>query len=113
MEVAEHRDVRRSGAVTVGSGRLEHGREPLEPRVGEEDSEPFAHQSFADVVVPVAVRAERRLRVVDVEGAQTVEPDPVVDLGEQAIECVRIGDVVSGRVQVARVEADAEAWMAP
>jgi hypothetical protein len=35
--------------------------------MGEEGAEAFAHQPVADVVVAVAVRAERCLRVVDVQ----------------------------------------------
>jgi hypothetical protein len=52
--------------VPVRSRNLEVGRKALHLRVREEHAEPFAHQALADVVVAVAVRAERRLRVVRV-----------------------------------------------
>jgi hypothetical protein len=46
----------------------------------EKDAELLAHQAVADVVVPVAVRAQGRLRVVDVQAAEPVEADPLVEL---------------------------------
>ena len=48
----------------------------------EEDAEPLTHEPLEHVVVAVAVRAERRLRVVDVERAQLREADSLVDLVE-------------------------------
>ena len=63
--------------------------------------------------MPVAIRPERRLRVVDVQRAQAVEADLLVDLVEQAVERRGIGDVVARRVQVARVEAEAEPGVPP
>ena len=56
----------------------------------------------------VAVGAERRLRVVDVQRAQPAEPDDPVELVEHAGEPVGRADVVAGGEQVAGVEADAE-----
>jgi hypothetical protein len=61
-------------------------RERLQLRVCEEDPELLAHQPVADVVVAVAVRAERRLRVVHVEAAQAVEADRAVESGHHPIE---------------------------
>ena len=58
--------------------------------------------------MPVAVRAERRRAVVDVERAQPVEPDRRVDLGDELVDRGRIGDVVARGVEVAGVEADPE-----
>ena len=69
--------------MAVGAGNLEIGRQALELRMREEDAELFADQALADVVVPVAVRPERRLRVVHVQRPQPVEADPLVDLAEQ------------------------------
>ena len=74
----------------------------------EEGAEALAELALEHVRVPVAVRAERRRRVVDVQRAQPVEPDPVVDLGERRRHGVRIADVDSRDVEVAGVEADAE-----
>ncbi len=56
----------------------------------------------------VAVRAEPGLGVVDVQAAQPVEPDPVVELGDRRVERRRVGDVDPDDVPVARVEADPE-----
>ena len=55
--------------------RLEHGGELAEGRVSEEGREAVAEEPSCDDVVAVAVRAERGLRVVDVEDAQALEPD--------------------------------------
>src|SRR4051812_35301879 len=73
-----------------------------------EDAELLAEHTVADVVVAVAIRSERRLRVVHVERAQPVEPDLLVDLGEHLVELRARRDVVTGDVEVARVEADAQ-----
>src|SRR5437764_358597 len=60
------------GAMAVRARHLEQRREALEPRVREEDAELLADQALADVRVPVAVRPERRGRVVHVEDAEPV-----------------------------------------
>ncbi|MFL5978363.1 MAG: hypothetical protein ACJ76O_07035, partial [Gaiellaceae bacterium] len=62
--------------MAVGAGHFEEGRQLLELRVGEEDAEVFAEQPGADVVLAVAIRAERRLRVVRVKCPQPVKSDP-------------------------------------
>ena len=49
-------------------------------RVREELAELLAELALADVRVPVAIRAERRAGVVDVQRAQPVEPDRAVEL---------------------------------
>jgi len=46
---------------------FDDGRQMLQARVPEEDGEPVADQALAEVGVSVAVRPERRLRVVDVQ----------------------------------------------
>src|SRR4029078_5137884 len=97
------------GSVTVRTGNLEQRGQALELRVPEEDRHPLADQAVAGVVVPVAVRAERRLRVVRVQAAQSVEADVAVELLQHAVELGPVGDVVARRPEVARVEADAEA----
>jgi len=79
--------------VPVLSRDLEDGGEVLQAWVREERAEPLAHQSVADVLVAVAVRAERRLRVVRVQCPEPVEADPVVELGDRAVECAAVGDV--------------------
>ena len=68
--------------------------------------------ALADRVVAVEVRAELGLRVVDMEAAETVEPDSRVDLGERRIESRRIRHVDAGDVPVARVETEAKPRMA-
>src|SRR5262245_44900198 len=76
--------------------------------MGEEDPELVAHEALADVVVAVAVRAERFLRVVDVQGLEAVEADLVVHVFYDAVQLPSVSYVVAGRVEMARVEADAE-----
>ena len=78
----------------------------------EEDAELVAHQALADVVVTVAVRAQGRLRVVHVQCLEAVEPDLFVHFLYDAVQLVSVGDVVARGVQVARVEADADARVA-
>jgi hypothetical protein len=81
--------------------------------VSEKHAELLAHQALGDAVVAIAIRAEGCLRVVDMEAADSVEADPFVDLVEEPIELIVIGDVVAGCVEVAGIEAEAEAWMSP
>src|SRR5215212_11606737 len=108
MQLPDLLDLIRVRAVAVRARDLEHGGQILERGVSQEDAELLAEQTLADVRVPVAVRAERRLGVVDVQRTQPVEADPLVELVEDAIQLVRLGYVVAGHEQVARVEADAE-----
>src|SRR5512133_2199382 len=79
--------------VAVRTGAIEHARESLELWLRQERAEPLAHQPFADVVVTIAVRAQRGLRVVCVEETQAVEADSLVELLEQGVEHGAIGDV--------------------
>jgi hypothetical protein len=108
MEFFQFPDLLRVRAVPVRSGNLQERRQPLELRMCQEDAEILAEQAFADVVVAVAVRAERRLRVVRVQRAQSVESDQLVELSEDAIELLAVGHVVAGGVEMARIEADPE-----
>jgi hypothetical protein len=90
---------------------LENRGETLEVRMAEKHPEPVSHQTLTDVVVPVAVRRERCFGVVDVEAAKAVESDRPVEFVENSVERRRVGDVVAGRVQVARVQTHPEARM--
>jgi hypothetical protein len=69
VELAKRAHLVCIGAAPVLPRRLEDGRQTLEPGVGEEDGESVADRSLADVLVPVAVRTERILGVVDVKSA--------------------------------------------
>ena len=86
MEVSQLLHLGRVRAVAVRAGDLEQRRQALERRMGEEDGQAVADLALADVRVPVAVRAERRRRVVHVQGAQPVEADPVVHLRHDRVE---------------------------
>ena len=97
-----------SGPWSSAPGDLEQRGQALEGGMAEEDAEPLAELALEDVRVPVAVRPERRLRVVQVQAAQPVEADVAVELLDERVERVPVGHVVAGDPQVARVEADAE-----
>ena len=62
--------------------------------MGEERAEALADLALEDVGVAVAVRAERRRAVVDVQRPQPVEADRLVDLGDERVDRARVGDVV-------------------
>src|SRR2546421_4583002 len=94
--------------MAVGAGNLEESRQLLQLRMREENAEPLTEQALADVVVPVAVRPERGLRVVHMQRPEPLEADALVDLGEHAVELLTLRDVVAGGVEMAGVEADAE-----
>ena len=59
-----------SGPWLSGPGTSSTAGSPWSAGCAEEGAEPLADQPLADVRVPVAVRAERRLRVVDVQSAR-------------------------------------------
>ncbi len=56
---------------------------------------PSPMRPLPDELVPVAIRAERRLGVVDVQDADPVEPDTRVEVCECSVESVRVRDVDS------------------
>ena len=84
----------------------------LEGRVAKEGGEPGAEQPVTHPCVPVAVRTERGLRVVDVEAAEPVEADPGVELCQRIAESRRVGDVDAGGVPVAGVDAETKRGVA-
>ena len=65
---------------------LRDRRKAGEGGVAEEGREPVADEPPADELVAVAVRAERRLRVVHVQDAEPIEPDARVEIGERVVE---------------------------
>ena len=71
-----------------------------------------ADLAVAEVAVAVAVGAERRCGVVDVQRAEPVEADHAVELVEHGGERLGGADVVAGGEQVAGVQADAEPLVA-
>src|SRR5919108_4280781 len=93
--------------LPLGSRTLEHAREPLEARLRQKGcAARAADLAVAEVLVAVDVGAERRLRVVDVQRPEAVEPDDAVELVEHPRERLGTADVVARREQVAGVEAD-------
>src|SRR5690606_36916897 len=94
------------------TGHLEVGAESLEPWMRQEGAEPLADLALADVLVAIAVRAERCLRVVEVDRAKSLGADRLVELLEPVVEHRAIGHVDAAHPPVARVEAHAEARVA-
>ena len=111
VQLPQPLELHRVRPVPVRPRRLEDRRQLLERGMREERVQPLAHQPGADRVVAVAVRAERLLRVVDVQAAQPVEADLAVEVGDGGVEHGLVGDVDARRVPVAGVEADAEPRM--
>ena len=97
--------------MAILARHLEQRRQTLQLLVAEKDRELVADQTVTDVVVPVAVRPERRLRVVHVQAAEPVEADRIVELAEHAVELGALRDVVPRGEEVAGVETDPEARM--
>src|SRR5664280_1183850 len=112
IELAQRRDLGGVRPVAVGARGLEQRRQIREGGMGEKDAELLAHHALADVFVPVAIGAERRLRVVDVQGAQAVEADQALELINERVELGSLGHVPARDVEMARVEADAEPLVA-
>ena len=73
----------RVGPLPIGPRRLEHARQSGEARLGEEDrAAAAADLALADVGVAVAVGAQRRLGVVEVQRAEAIQADDVGALVE-------------------------------
>src|SRR6202012_5965455 len=86
-------DVARRDAAVGGTG-LHHHWQVLETRLGEEDCETVeADLALAWRGVAVAVGAERRDRVVEVDRVQSLEADGAVALGERLVETVDSADL--------------------
>ena len=66
----------------------------------QERGETVADEPLPDELVAVAVRAERRRRVVDVQNAKALEPDLLVEVAEGGVE----------RFLVGHVDPDAHQW---
>src|SRR3954454_17528129 len=101
-------DLLRIRALLVDARHLQVHREVLERRVGEEGAETLAHHPFEDIRVAVEVRSERGGAVVDMERPYAVDAEVVVDLLDERLDGLGVGDVVAGGKEMARVEADAE-----
>ena len=63
--------------------------------MAEERREPVRDETLAHELVPVAIRAERRLGVVGMQEAHPVEPDTRVEVYECSVERVCVRDVDS------------------
>src|SRR3954471_16971316 len=97
----------------VGPRRLHDARQPVEARLGQEHRAAVrAELALRDVGVAVAVRTERGLRVVEVQGPDALDADELHALVEDRPERLGRADLEAGGEQVARVEADAEALVA-
>ena len=60
----------------------------------------------AQVLVAVEPRAALGLRVVQVDHDQPIEPDPGVEVGQERVDGVRVGEIDAGRPGMRRVEAE-------
>jgi hypothetical protein len=86
----------------VFSGGLEDARERLEGWRREEDRAAASSElPLADVRVTVAVRPQPRLRVVEMQRTEALEPDLGGDLARDGVDARRCSNVIAGREQVA------------
>jgi len=94
------------------AGRFENRglRSELRPR-GERAESLKADVSFADMVMTVAIPAERHLRVVKMKEVNTIEPDRLGGLIDEVVHAALRTNVVSGGPCVRRIEANAELRM--
>ena len=75
-ELPRELDVREPWGAVLAT-RLDQGGQVVEPGLREEDAQaPFADFALAEVGVPVAVAAERRFRVVEMETGEAVGAEP-------------------------------------
>ena len=80
-----------------------------ERRVPEEMAEPgHADPAGPEVLVPVEPRPALRLRVVEMEHDEAIEPDPGIEVGQEGVDGVGLREVDPGRPRVRGVEAEAD-----
>src|SRR4051794_22937997 len=97
----------------VGPRRLHDARQPVEARLGQEHGAAVgAELALRDVGVAVAVGAERRLRVVEVQRPDALDPDELDALVEHRAERLLGPDLEARGQKVAGVQADPEALVA-
>src|SRR5690349_12409064 len=90
----------------VALRRLQNPGQVGEAPVGHDPAErPGTETSLGDQLVTIAARGERRLRVVQVQAVQVLEPDDAVPVFPHGVEPVH--QVVAGGVEVAGVGAEA------
>src|SRR5258705_8353750 len=68
----------------------------------------LADLTGTDVLVAIEMRTQLRLGIVEVKDPQAIEPDSGVELGEQAVCCLRVGQSVAGAPGMSRVQAEAD-----
>src|SRR5690606_27162703 len=89
---------------------FDHDGQMLEARIVEQSTEPCqSNVSVANVFVPIDPAAQRALRVVGMDDSEALEADNPIEGSHRLSVAVIRGDVVSGREQVAGVEAHANA----
>ena len=71
----------------------------------------FAQRALAKVGMAIAIRAERRRRIVDVQAAQPFDPHSCFDLSNQCIKLRGVGDIDAGDVGMTGVNAETQPWM--
>ncbi len=77
-------------AALALAGGLEHARQAVELGSGQEGGAAAgAELALADVGVAVAVGAQRRLRVVEVQAAEPLAADPLLELGHHRVDARR------------------------
>src|SRR5262249_44122401 len=108
-QAPEHGEVAQIGSGLRLFGRFQNlwnaGKAPVVQQQAERRE---AEQSPADVLVAIEARAERRLRVVQMEGEHPAATDRRLALRHGAAIARRRAEIVSGHEQMTGVEADAE-----
>ena len=112
-QLERKRDFRPRRTLAILAGRLEDARQ-LRParRRQERRAAVLAELAVADVGVAVAVRAERGLRVVEMQRADTSATELARALAQHAAHPAGGAYVIAGGEQVAGVQAHAEALVA-
>ena len=88
---------------------LDHHRQVREPAIVKQPPERLETETAgADVLVAIDAAAARALRIVGVEESQAIEADDAIEEGDRVRIAIRRHDVVSGRDEMTRVEADAD-----
>src|SRR5919204_4744380 len=104
------RDLLLARAGALGPLRLDHAGQALEARLGEEDAAaPPPELALSDVGMPVAVGAQRRLRVVEMQRAQAPLADDLQAIVQHRGEPLFGADVEPRCEEVTRVQAHAQA----
>jgi hypothetical protein len=113
VQPAGHGQVGGARPLPFDAGNLEHGGDVLQIGLAQQGAQRLgADGALPEVLMPVAARPERHLRVVEMDAAQTAETQHGGELVDERVGLGHGGELDAGGPQVLGIESDADARVA-